>query len=196
MRLKYWIVSCAMFAACLAACQPAFVQEFKGKAIFSVEVVEWSQMRNADGSKGPKERTGVFYYLEDARIAADHYLPMVTGYKLQNGKVVDQAGMGSVETEAFLRKLRDCPLSAFNVQDEIDTVIAKLRANGVPNGAGVLDGTKYRIRYEFNGVSIDHTGWNPGNYIRELAPHSEKLKNLNDVLDLFALNYGQSQLGL
>lgn len=153
-------------------------------------------MRNADGSKGPKERTGVFYYLEDTRIAPDQYLPVVTGYKLRNGKEVERAGMGSVETESFLRKLRGSPLQTFNVQDEIDMVMAQLRANGVPHGAGVLDGAKYRIRYEFNGVSIDYTGWNPGSYIRELAPHSEKLKNLNDVLDLFALQYGQSQLEL
>lgn len=197
MRRKSWAVFCTMFAGL-----PALAQDFRGKVIFSVEVVEWAQERNTDGSKGPKRRTGVFCYHEEARtVSSDpssagyNLHPSLTCYKLKDGEVVQLAGSGSEEAGVILQTLREMPLSTFNVQNEIDAVNAKLRATG---GAimMVADGANYRIQYDFNGVSIDYTGWNPGPHIGFLARHSENLRSLNEVINVFALLYGRREFGL
>ncbi len=194
MRLKSWIVFCTLFAACL----PALAQEFRGKAIFSVEVLEGAFDLKTDGSKGPKGRTGVFCYHEEDRtvpsappLGSIKVAGSLSCYKLRDEKSVGVAGPGSSESAAILQTLRSSSLSAFNVQNEIDTVSAK-----IPEKIVVKDGAKFRIQYDFNGVSIDHTGWNPGPYIRFLAPHSDNLRKLDEVINIFATLYGRREFGL
>lgn len=185
------IVVCALIVTLFVASPSARAQEFQGKVIFSVELVEWAMERGPDGSRGPRERTGIFYYYKEG---PGEYGSTITGYKLLNGEIIGVAGAGSVGTAALLKKLNAMPLSAFDVQDEIDRATVSQRANNTM--MIVADGAKYRIRYDFNDVGIDHTGWEPGSYIDGLAQYSENLSNLKDVIDLFATHYGRRQFGL
>jgi hypothetical protein len=192
MRLN---VSILLFALLSAPLRVLSAEDFPGKLIFAIQLLETSERRIVDGSEYPKERTGIFYYHQERSPGVSS----VTGYKMTNGKVVGLAGEGSVETEAFLDKLKALPLSSFNVQKEIDSTIAIGRAEAKKNGRTfpmwtVADGSKYRILYDFNGVNIDHTAWNPDGDIKILAEYSSNLKNLNDLLDRFALHYGRRQL--
>jgi hypothetical protein len=179
--------------ALLLSAPAAIAQEFRGKLIFSVEEVEWSLRINDDGSRGPKQRTGIFYYYEQGTPGAIG--PSMTGYKLHEGKVVELSGAGSFEAGKFIEELTALPLSGFDVQAEIERTQKELRARNGPMMI-VADGTRYRIRYDFNGVSIDCTSWNPGSYIDWLAPYNEKLGQLKAVIDLFATQYGRRQFGL
>lgn len=173
--------------------------DFKGRPIFSVEVVECAMQPKAEGTRGPKARTGVFYYYEE--MGPSSYGPLVSSYKLTEGKVDGLGGLGTVESEWFLKRLNALPVVSFDVQKEIDSTVASLRAEAQLNNGSyqppmALDGCSFRIRYEFNGVSIDYTAWNPGLLIESLAPHSEKLKGLNALIELFAAQYGRRQFQL
>jgi len=189
------ILSPLLFALLSAPLPALSAEDFQGKLIFAVQLLETSEHRIVDGSEYPKERTGIFYYYKELSPG----VPSVTGYKMTNGKVVAIAGEGSDETKAFLQKLKALPLSSFNVQMEIDSTIANGRAEAKKNGRAfpmwtVADGSKYRILYDFNGVNIDHAAWSPDVDIKNLAAYSPKLKNLIDLFDLFALHYGRRQL--
>lgn len=188
MRVKSW----AAVLALVAVCDPTLAQDSKGKLIFSVEEVEWSLRINEDGSRGPKEKTGVFYYLLEG---PGEYGSTMTGYKFREGEVVEASSSGGVETTAFLRQLNALPLSTFDVEKEMEVARKELRARNGPVTI-VMDGSKYRIRYDFNGSSIDYTAWNPGPYIDSLAPYSGKLLELKAVIDLFARHFGRRQFGL
>ena len=61
-RMRSRLVACILFAVSL----PALAQDFPGKIIYSVEVVEWALQRNTDGSKGPKQKTGIFCHHKQA----------------------------------------------------------------------------------------------------------------------------------
>jgi hypothetical protein len=193
MRLKLSLLLLALLSAPLPALS---AENSQGKLIFAVQLVETSEHRVVDGSEYPKKRTGIFYYYEEnARGGAS-----ITGYKMQNGKEIGRVGGGSIETTDFLEKLKALPLSSFDVQKEIDSTIADIRADARKNGRGfqamprMTDGSRYRILYDFNGVHVDYTAWNPGVEIQYLAAYSSNLKNLNDLLDLIALHYGRRQL--
>jgi hypothetical protein len=94
-----------------------------------------------------------------------------------------------------MKDLTALPLSAFDIQEEIDRTEKELRARNGPLMI-VADGSRYRIRYDFNGVGIDYNGWNPGSHIDWLAPYNAKLQQLKAVIDLFATQYGRRQFGL
>jgi hypothetical protein len=194
-RVRIW-----SFLLALCAISPlAFPQQFQGKVIFSVEVLEWSMQRNSDGSNGPKKPTGIFYYYKEGR--PGEYGPSIMGYNLVEGEIIGIAGAGSFGDEALLKKLDALSIASFDVQNEIDTTLERLSAEARRNSTGVprfsvTDGSKYRIRYDFNGVSIDHTAWNPGPIITFYAPHSENLRKLDELINLFAAYYGRRQFAL
>lgn len=184
--MRAWLVPCALFAVSL----PALAQDFPGKIIYSVEVVEWALERNADGSKGPKRKTGIFCHHKEAG-PGQFELASLTCYQLRNGEVIAIAGGGA----GFLKKLQALPIASFDVDKEMKATRQKQRANGVGE-VGVLDGARYRIRYDFNGASIDYTGWNPGPVIDHMAPDSVNLGNLKQLIDFIALNLGRMATGL
>ena len=198
MIMRAWQLWLVVLALC-AVSPLSHPQEIRGRVVFSVEVVEWALERNADGSRSPKQRTGIFSYCSDDKPPACGQT--LTGYKLRDGKIVEISGLGSFETDVFLKKLNALTLSSFDVQKEIDATLAAQRAESQKTGKPfpvvmTLDGARYRIRYDFNGVSIDHTAWNPGTQISHLAPYSGKLGGLNALIDLFATSYGRRQFGL
>lgn len=163
--MRSWL----LIGGLLAASLPALAQDFPGKLTFSVEEVEWALARNVDGSKGPKRRTGLFYYYKEAGPGLFD-LVTLTGYQLRDGETVGVVHNG----EGFVKKLQALAISSFDVEKEMAVTREKQRASGVGT-IGVDDGTRYRIRYDFNGVSIDYTGWNPGPHIDHMAPYSENL---------------------
>lgn len=183
-----------LFVLIFASLPVVSAEDSRGKLIFAVQVLETAHGPSVDGGMSPGNQTGIFYYCRESGPGeCEPYT--LQGYNLSDGKIV-----GSVAgDESLLKELKSLPLSSFDVQKEIDSTIVKGRAEAARNGTGfpgwiTADGTKYRILYDFNGVRIDHVAWNPALGIKLLAAFSPNLKSLNDLLDLFALDYGRRQL--
>lgn len=180
----------ALVLALLTALLPALsAEDFQGRLIFAIEILETSE-----GPASP-ERTGIFYYYKEAG-ASQFAQDSLTGYMLRNGEVIGISG-----GQEFLKQLKALPLTSFDVQKDIDSTMEKLRSDAArrqmsPPIFVVTDGAKYRILYDFNGVLIDYTRWNAGAYVNHYAQYSKNLRNLSDLIDLFALNYGRRQFGL
>jgi hypothetical protein len=179
MTMRLWILACALFAPAL----PAFpAEDIPGKIIFSVEQVDFELKR----SDRPIGRTGIFYYYREAGPGQSS----LTGYRFQDGKVTDLAGGGGEEVEEQVKKLKALPIASFDVASELVAARRKMQTQ-TRRIFSVSDGGTYRIRYDFNGVSIDYTGQTPGAYINVLAPFSENLTNLKALMDFLALSYGR-----
>jgi hypothetical protein len=193
----------AMFSLTLLMFAPVFscAQESEpdGKLIFSVELITLANIVRPDGTPVTFKKTGIFYYVTDA--ASSIYGTTITGYRFANGEIRDFAGEGSIASEDFLHHLQDLPIKNFDVAAAIiETTTALQRQaqqeGGFYSGPDVRDGGEYNISYDFNGVSIHYTAWNPLHTIDALAPHNTDIANFKALIDLFALQYGRRQFGL
>lgn len=185
-QLRSLLLVCALFAPALLGIA---AEDIPGKIIFSVEQVDFELQR----TDRPIGRTGILYYYREARPGQFDQASLV-GYRFKDGKVTDLDGGGGEPVEERLKKLKALPLSTFDVAGELNTARQKMRTE-TRRIFSVADGGTYRIRYDFNGVSIDYTGQTPGTYIDVLAPFSENLKNLKELMDLLALSYGRRAFG-
>jgi hypothetical protein len=173
--------------------------EPRGNLVFSVELVGTSGIERSDGTPITFMKTGIFYYIEEAR--PGDYGALLTGYRFANGQVIDVVGEGSIGSEAFLNRLQNLPLRSFDVAVAVKETITSLqqkaqREGGVYSGSGVRDGSEYRISYDFNNVHISYRAWNPGHTLDKLAPYNADIANLRELIDIFAEQYGRRQFGL
>ena len=186
--------------ALLALSPSGFAQEFEppGRVIFSVEMTDPGHVVNPDGTPITLDRTGIFYFLEEATAMSS---PLLSAYRFADGEIVGVGGEGSVESIEFLAELAKIPLVSFDVASRIEEVSTILRSNaqrfgGVAPSPSVRGGAKYRISYDYNGVQLSYEAWNPGPYIDALAGYDPDLAALNQVIDLFATLWGRRALGL
>jgi hypothetical protein len=171
--------------------------EPNGKLIFSVERTGASGFVRPDGAPITFEKTGIFYYVETTPGTGG---AIVTGYHFANGEITDVAGEGSSESEELLNHLRSLPIKSFDVKAAVAETISALQQQAQQegrsySGSGIRDGSEYRISYDFNGVQISYSAWNPLNTIEYLAPHNTDIANLKELIDLFALQYGKRLFG-
>lgn len=191
MRLNPFLLLLAVLSVPLSALSAA---PFQGKKlIFAIEEIE-TAFSEEDSGLPDTDRTGIFYFCNGLAFGECERGSLV-GYKLRNGKVIGSPAGNS----ELLEDLKAMPLSSFDVQKEIDSTIARLEDEARKNHTGVprwitTDGAKYRIFYDFNGVYIDYTDWNPRLGIEILAAYSPNMKNLYDLLERIALDFGLRQL--
>ena len=184
------MIAAAIFTTMVSSFATA--QQVQGELIFAVEVVE--QSLRVD----PLERQGIFFYYDETRPGLS---PTLNYFSYVDGEIVKRGGQGTIGTELFINKLLSHPIVSFDVEEEITSTIEFLQAQSREDGSRyspplVLDGSKYLIVYNFNGVRLEYEAWNPGPVIDDLAKYNPNIKDLKELIDLFAIEYARRDFGL
>lgn len=171
----------------------------RGALIFSVERLELSRPPHRNGVPVTFDKTGIFYHVEERPV--DEYGPLVRIYRFDDGELVETVFEGSISSELLLNQLRALSIQSFDIAARVEEVKPRAQREAKRQGKPdplpyVLDGTKYRLTYDFNGVRIEYEAWNPGAMIDALAEYDADLANLKALLDTFALQYGRRRFGL
>ncbi len=155
-------------------------------------------MTEAAGSGPIKADTGFYFYVRSAppNVAG----PMLEGYELHDGRVVDSFGGGS-DSAMVIDAIVKTGFKPFDYEREVARVSAMLKARAAESGEPFFepqgrDGAEWEILLVTADGRFTLRAWNPGLTIDVYAAHSDDFRRLKTVIDLLATYYGRTKLGL
>ncbi len=168
-------------------------QEARGKLLFSIR-----ETRDANDIV-PKGINGVYFYIEDQELG-DFRLRTITGYRVENGDVVDIIGGGSELSDELRRKVEQVAFVPFDFEAEVRRVDALNAARAARDGHGetvttpFFGGWECEIRFVYGSVDYTLKRRNPLGEINNYAPDSPNIAKLKALVDCFATYYGEVKM--
>ncbi|MEM9159969.1 MAG: hypothetical protein AAGB46_13065, partial [Verrucomicrobiota bacterium] len=178
---------------CLQAFADVELPEPEGVLLMSIELKE------SAFSGVPAGKHGYFLYVKDA--GAFVRGPLVTGYRYDNGKLIDVFGGGSSGSVWFLEKLEDLGVRPFEYSSALASarILESQDSSGVEMDeaapVGMNDGT-YEISYSYQGVSVKFSEENPGPVLRRYSKYNDNISQFSELVNLMSTYYGLMKIGM